>query len=125
MKTFLSDHWMVLAAIVAIAGVSVLLALRGKKGIAALLYLLVTEAEKIYGSKAGSQKFNYVYENIRAALPAALRPFFSKEHLTAMIETALTSAKERWIKEGGLAEYIKDTDHEDEKSVETDENEPT
>jgi hypothetical protein len=125
MKDFLTDNWLGIVMILVIMGFVLLLALRGKKGIATLLYILVTEAERLYGSKTGSLKFDYVFERIRAALPAIIRPFFSKKCLTTMIETALTRAKERWIREGGLSEYIKSDDSKDVDSADPDTDNPT
>ena len=125
MKDFLINNWLEIVVILAIMGFVLLLAFRGKKGIAMLLYILVTEAERIYGSKTGSLKFDYVFERIRAALPAIIRPFFSKKCLTTMIETALTRAKERWIREGGLVEYIKPDDSQNADSDASDTEKPT
>ena len=61
MLEFITNHWQSIVVIIVFAVVIIYLMLRGKKDIVAkMLYALVTEAEKIYGSGTGSVKFAYV-----------------------------------------------------------------
>ena len=61
MKLFLMDHWADILTGIVFAVLAVFLTLRGKKKIVAqMLYFLVTEAERVYGSGTGSVKLAYV-----------------------------------------------------------------
>lgn len=99
MKEFLMSNWASLLVILAFVAVLVYLAVRGKKDIVAkILYALVTEAEKIYGSGTGSVKFAYVVEKAYSYLPAILKVFITYERLKQMIEDALAAAKIKWAR---------------------------
>ena len=109
MKEFLMSNWASLLVILAFVAVLVYLAVRGKKDIVAkILYALVTEAEKIYGSGTGSVKFAYVVEKAYSYLPAILKVFITYERLKQMIEDALAAAKIKWAEEAGISHYLKE-----------------
>lgn len=109
MKEFLMSNWASLLVILAFVAVLVYLAVRGKKDIVAkILYALVTEAEKIYGSGTGSVKFAYVVEKAYSYLPAILKVFITYERLKQMIEDALAAAKIKWAEEARISDYLKE-----------------
>ena len=109
MKEFLMSNWASLLVILAFVAVLVYLAVRGKKDIVAkILYALVTEAEKTYGSGTGSVKFAYVVEKAYSYLPAILKVFITSERLKQMIEDALAAAKIKWAEEAGISDYLKE-----------------
>ena len=111
MKEFLMSNWASLLVILAFVAVLVYLAVRGKKDIVAkILYALVTEAEKTYGSGTGSVKFAYVVEKAYSYLPAILKVFITYERLKQMIEDALAAAKIKWAEEAGISDYLKEPD---------------
>ena len=103
MKLFLMDHWADILTVIVFAVLAVLLTLRGKKKIVAqMLYFLVTEAERVYGSGTGSVKLAYVIEKAYKALPAVIRIFLTYDRLKELIESALSRAKESWGREGAI-----------------------
>ena len=109
MKEFLMSNWASLLVILAFVAVLIYLAVRGKKDIVAkILYALVTEAEKTYGSGTGSVKFAYVVEKAYSYLPAILKVFITYERLKQMIEDALAAAKIKWAEEAGISDYLKE-----------------
>lgn len=97
MINFIVAHWTSILVVLVFVALIVFLALRGKKQIIyKMLYALVTEAEKKYGSGTGALKFAEVMTQLYAKLPAIIRIFITYETLAAWIETALAEAKERW-----------------------------
>ena len=107
MKEFLIDNWAnILTVIVFITG-AVMLSLRGKRGIVSeILFHLVTEAEKIYGSGTGQMKLAYVTERAYNSLPSIVRAFITCERLKELIESALARAKLAWARDAGIGEYL-------------------
>lgn len=109
MKEFIMSNWASLLVILAFVAILVILAVRGKKDIVGkILYALVTEAEKIYGSGTGSVKFAYVVEKAYSYFPAILKIFITYERLKQMIEEALAAAKIMWATEAGISDYLKE-----------------
>ena len=90
----------IIAAVVCLLlAATIAFAVKGeKKDIFELLYILVDEAEKLFGSGTGKQKFAYVLEKIYRQLPAIVRLFVTYDTLERWIETALAEMKERWAK---------------------------
>ena len=60
------------------------------------LYSLVTQAEKIYGSKTGEMKLMYVVGKIYPKMPVILKIFLSEKQLEKIIEAVLLKAKKSW-----------------------------
>jgi hypothetical protein len=103
MFEFIATHWASILVVLIFIAVIVLFALRGKKQIIyKMLYALVTEAEKQYGSGTGSIKFAEVMTKIYSMLPTVIKIFITYDTLTKWIEEALTEAKNRWKKEAGI-----------------------
>ena len=107
MVELITTHWPSILVVLVFIALIIFLTVRGKKDIVSkILYSLVTEAEKIYGSGTGSVKFAYVIEKAYNALPAVLKLFITYERLKTMIEEALTTAKEKWAEDAGVTEYL-------------------
>lgn len=108
MKEFIITNWASLLVLLIFIITIIILLLRGKKDIAAkIIYSLVTEAEKIYGSGTGSVKFAYVVEKAYSYMPAILKLFITYEGLKKLIEKVLAEAKVKWAEEAGIENYIK------------------
>ncbi len=107
MLDFLAHNWDSLLVILIFIGLIIFFAVKGKKKIVyKMLYALVTEAEKIYGSGTGSVKFAYVVEKVYSYMPAILKVFITYDALRDMIERALKEAKIAWGKEAGVEQYL-------------------
>lgn len=103
MIDFITTHWASVLVVLLFVAVIVFLALRGKqKIIYKMLYTLVTEAEKQYGSGTGSIKFAEVMTKIYSMLPTIIKVFITYDTLERWIETALEDAKKHWAKEAGI-----------------------
>lgn len=107
MLNFLAKNWDSVLVVLLFVGVIVFFAVKGKKQIVyKMLFALVTEAEKIYGSGTGSVKFAYVVEKVYSYMPAILKIFITYDALKDMIERALDEAKITWGKEAGIETYL-------------------
>lgn len=112
MLEFLSNYWSSVLVVLVFVAIFIYFAVRGKKEIVyKMLYSLVTEAEKVYGSGTGSVKFAYVLEKIYSIMPAILKPFITYDRLKALIEKALEEAKIKWAKEAGIENYLKQPEY--------------
>ncbi len=60
------------------------------------IFSVLTETEKIYGSKTGEVKLLYAVEKIHSKMPQILRVLLSEERLKKIIENSLKKAKELW-----------------------------
>lgn len=118
MLDFLAHNWDSLLVILVFIGLIIFFAVKGKKKIVyKMLYALVTEAEKIYGSGTGSVKFAYVVEKVYSYMPAILKIFITYDALKDMIEKALAEAKIAWGKEAGVEYYLSDQPPEAEEEA--------
>lgn len=107
MIEFIINNWADILVVVVFVGVLAFLLFRGKKRIVAkILYALVTEAEKTYGSGTGSVKLAYVMEKAYNALPGVIRAFLTYDSMKELIEHALEDAKIKWSKEAGVEAYL-------------------
>ena len=104
---FIVVNWDFLLLIVAAIAALVFFAFKGNKSVVMkMLYALVTEAEKAYGSGTGALKLASVIAAIYPELPAVIKLFITEATLTKWVEDALEAAKEAWKKNAALAEYI-------------------
>lgn len=111
MVEFFTNHWDSLLVCVVFAVVIATLLVRGKKDIVyKMLYALVTEAEEIYGSKAGKIKFAYVMEKAYGMLPAVVKLVITYDTLERWIEKVLAEAKEHWAEKAGIDEQAEITE---------------
>ncbi len=107
MLNFIAQNWDSVLVVLIFVGVIIFFAVNGKKQIVyKMLFALVTEAEKLYGSETGSLKFAYVVEKVYSHMPAILKIFVTYDALKDMIERALNEAKIAWGKEAGIKAYL-------------------
>ncbi len=103
----LASNWDSVAVILVFIGLAIYLIRKGKKDILyQILFSLVTEAEKQYGSGTGALKKAAVITWIYERLPLVLRIFFTEKQLGEIIEAVLTAAKTKWAENGSLKQYI-------------------
>ena len=112
--TFLAKNWDSVLVVVAFLALAVVLIKRGEtKILKQILFNLVTQAEKQFGSGTGSLKYAAVADWIYQRIPAVLKLLFTSSDIEKMIEAALEEAKKAW----GANENLKG--HIDTPSVES------
>lgn len=85
----------------------VLLAKKGETEILkSVLLSLVVEAEKQYGEGTGAMKLAVVIDWLYQRIPAFLKPFFTTEHLTQLVNEAVIEAQTAWGANKNLQDYI-------------------
>ena len=107
---FFTANWdSILAALVVIIVAVVAVVKQEKAVIFKMLFSLITEAEKQYGSGTGELKLSSVVSQLYAKLPAAatIIPVGTVEK---WVEDALAQAKEKWAKNDKVANYIAPTE---------------
>lgn len=105
--TFLAKNWDSVLVVVAFLAVVVVLIKRGEtKILKQILFNLVTQAEKQFGSGTGSLKYAAVADWIYQRIPAVLKLLFTSSDIEKMIEAALEEAKEAWGANENLKGYI-------------------
>lgn len=105
--TFLAKNWDSVLVIVAFLAVVVVLIKRGEtKILKQILFNLVTQAEKQFGSGTGSLKYAAVADWIYQRIPAVLKLLFTSSDIEEMIEAALEEAKKAWGANENLKGYI-------------------
>lgn len=104
---FLAANWDSVLVIVAFLAVVVVLIKRGEtKILKQILFNLVTQAEKQFGSGTGSLKYAAVADWIYQRIPAVLKLLFTSSDIEKMIEAALEEAKKAWGANENLKGYI-------------------
>lgn len=105
--TFLTKNWDSVLVVVAFLAVVVVLIKRGEtKILKQILFNLVTQAEKQFGSGTGSLKYAAVADWIYQRIPAVLKLLFTSSDIEKMIEAALEEAKKAWGANENLKGYI-------------------
>ena len=105
--TFLAKNWDSVLVIVAFLAVVVVLIKRGEtKILKQILFNLVTQAEKQFGSGTGSLKYAAVADWIYQRIPAVLKLLVTSSDIEKMIEAALEEAKKAWGANENLKGYI-------------------
>lgn len=105
--TFLAKNWDSVLVVVAFLALVVVLIKRGEtKILKQILFNLVTQAEKQFGSGTGSLKYAAVADWIYQRIPAVLKLLFTSSDIEKMIEAALEEAKKAWGANGNLKGYI-------------------
>lgn len=105
--TFLAKNWDSVLVVVAFLAVVVVLIKRGEtKILKQILFNLVTQAEKQFGSGTGSLKYAAVADWIYQRIPAVLKLLFTSRDIEKMIEAALEEAKKAWGANENLKGYI-------------------
>lgn len=104
---YIINNWdTVLLVIAAIASIVYSIFKGNKSVVMKMLYSLVTEAEKEYGSGTGALKLADVISKIYPKLPPIIKAFVSADRLTKWVEIALATAKETWKKNNAIATYV-------------------
>lgn len=105
--TFLAKNWDSVLVVIAFLAVVVVLIKRGEtKILKQILFNLVTQAEKQFGSGTGSLKYAAVADWIYQRIPAVLKLLFTSSDIEKMIEAALEEAKKAWGANENLKGYI-------------------
>ena len=105
--TFLAKNWDSVLVIVAFLALVVVLIKRGEtKILKQILFNLVTQAEKQFGSGTGSLKYDAVADWIYQRITAVLKLLFTSSDIEKMIEAALEEAKKAWGANENLKGYI-------------------
>lgn len=105
--TFLAKNWDSVLVVVAFFALVVVLIKRGEtKILKQILFNLVTQAEKQFGSGTGSLKYAAVADWIYQRIPAVLKLLFTSSDIEKMIEAALEEAKKAWGANENLKGYI-------------------
>lgn len=105
--TFLAKNWDSVLVIVAFLAMVVVLIKHGEtKILKQILFNLVTQAEKQFGSGTGSLKYAAVADWIYQRIPAVLKLLFTSSDIEKMIEAALEEAKKAWGANENLKGYI-------------------
>ena len=105
--TFLAKNWDSVLVVVAFLALVVVLIKRGEtKIMKQILFNLVTQAEKQFGSGTGSLKYAAVADWIYQRIPAVLKLLFTSSDIEKMIEAALEEAKKAWGANENLKGYI-------------------
>lgn len=104
---FLAANWDSVLVVVAFLAVVVVLIKRGEtKILKQILFNLVTQAEKQFGSGTGSLKYAAVADWIYQRIPAVLKLLFTSNDIEKMIEDVLEEAKKAWGANENLKGYI-------------------
>ena len=104
--TFLAKNWDSVLVIAFLAVVVVLIKRGETKILKQILFNLVTQAEKQFGSGTGSLKYAAVADWIYQRIPAVLKLLFTSSDIEKMIEAALEEAKKAWGANENLKGYI-------------------
>ena len=104
---FLAANWDSVLVVVAFLAVVVVLIKRGEtKILKQILFNLVTQAEKQFGSGTGSLKYAAAADWIYQRIPAVLKLLFTSNDIEKMIEDVLEEAKKAWGANENLKGYI-------------------
>lgn len=104
---FLAANWDSVLVVVAFLALVVALIKRGEtKILKQILFNLVTQAEKQFGSGTGSLKYAAVADWIYQRIPAVLKLLFTSNDIEKMIEDVLEEAKKAWGANENLKGYI-------------------
>lgn len=104
---FLLQNWDSVLVVVAFIAFLIVLIKRGEtKVLKQILFNLVTQAEKQFGTGTGELKFAAVADWIYQRIPAVLRLLFTEKDIANMIEAVLEEAKKSWGKNDNIKCYI-------------------
>lgn len=104
---FLVKNWDSVLVVAGFIVLCVALVKRGQtKTLKTILFNLVTQAEKEFGSGTGELKFAAVSDWVYQRLPAILKILFTQKDIDTLIESALEEAKKQWGSNKNLQEVI-------------------
>jgi hypothetical protein len=110
LEFFLSNWDSVLVVLAFIVAAIILIARKQYAILDEILFALVTEAEKKFGSGTGAAKLAQVIDWVYPKIPAVIRLFITFAQLENAVERVLAGAKAKWDKNPSLAAYISTTD---------------
>lgn len=104
---FLAANWDSVLVVLAFLVLVVVLIKRGEtKVLKKILFNLVTQAEKQFGSGTGELKFAAVADWIYQRIPAVMKLLLTEQDIADMIEAVLEEAKKAWGANDNLKGYI-------------------
>lgn len=104
---FLLANWDSILVVAGFIVVVVVLIKRGEtKILKNILFKLVTQAEKEFGSGTGALKYAAVSDWLYQRMPAVLKFLFSAKDIDNMIEAVLAEAKKQWGANENVKQYI-------------------
>lgn len=104
---FWVENWDSLLVVAVFCLICIALVKRGQtKTLKTILFNLVTQAEREFGSGTGKLKFAAVSDWVYQRLPLILKILFTQEDIDAMIESALEEAKKQWGENKNLQEVV-------------------
>jgi len=104
---FLLANWDSVLVVLAFCALIVFLIKRGEtKILKTILFNLVTQAEKQFGTGTGTLKYAAVADWIYQRIPAVLKLLFTSKDIETMIEDVLEEAKAKWGANDNLKGYI-------------------
>lgn len=104
---FLLANWDSILVVVGFIVVVVVLIKRGEtKILKNILFKLVTQAEKEFGSGTGALKYAAVSDWLYQRMPAILKFLFTEKDIDNMIEAVLAEAKKQWGANENVKQYI-------------------
>lgn len=104
---FVMNNWDIITLVIAAIAAVIYAVFRGNKSVVMkMLYSLVTEAEKNFGSGTGPLKLASVIAEVYPKLPAVIKLFITEETIEKWIEEALEAAKKKWESNANIQAYI-------------------
>lgn len=104
---FLLANWDSILVVVGFIVVAVVLIKRGEtKILKNILFKLVTQAEKEFGSGTGALKYAAVSDWLYQRMPEILKFLFTEKDIDNMIEAVLAEAKKQWGANENVKQYI-------------------
>lgn len=106
---FIQAHWDIITLVIVATAALVFAIFKGNKSVVmSMLFSLVTDAEKNFGSGTGALKLASVITEIYPKLPTVIKTFISAQTLQKWVEDALAMAKKKWEDNANIKAYIED-----------------
>ena len=106
---FIQAHWDIITLVIVATAALVFAIFKGNKSVVmSMLFSLVTDAEKNFGSGPGALKLASVITEIYPKLPTVIKTFISAQTLQKWVEDALAMAKKKWEDNANIKAYIED-----------------
>ena len=104
---FIIANWDSVLLVAAVAVILIVLYKRGRVGIVKkVLFALVAQAEKEFGSGTGELKKSAVVQWVYEKLPKVVTCFISSKEIEDLIESVLEYAKTKWTANKALNSYV-------------------
>ena len=113
---FMLNYWQLIIFLILLIITFIVLIVKDRKDLVfKMIKVLVTEAEKEFGTGTGSLKLASVIDTLYPKLPPLIRTFVPHKTLIKWIEALLITAKDEWLKNVALKTYIENTDKSNDK----------